>query len=130
MSDRDDPVKPVVVLGTSRPEPSERVLREVRAGLEEEGVPFDVRRYEQTDPCALAHEAARDSPLDVGVGLTDEVLCVHHAKLPREHAVCSESTATEGSARRLGHDAARIVTGLPLKLSGASPETDPSTGES
>lgn len=117
MSDRDGPVRPVVVIGTPGTEPPDRALREVQAGLEEEGVPYDVHRYEATDPCALAHQAARDSPLDVGVAVTRDGLCVHHAKLPRDRPVCSEHSAEPADARRLGHDAARVVTGVPLKLS-------------
>jgi hypothetical protein len=127
VSSRDGPVRPVVVIGTSGSAP-DRVLREVQAGLEEEGVPFDVHAYEQTDPCALAHQAARDSPLDVGLGVTDDGLCVHHAKLPRDRPVCRDPIGESAAARRVGHDAARVVTGVPLKLSDASPETDPPTG--
>jgi hypothetical protein len=127
VSDRDGPVRPFVVIGTSGPEPS-GIVRAVQAGLEEEGVPFDVHRYEQTDPCALAHQAARDSPLDVGLGVTGEELCVHHAKLPRDRPVRSERTGRPAEARRLGHDAARVVTGVPLKPSDTSPGTDPSAG--
>lgn len=127
MSGRDGPTRPVVVIGTSG-SASDRVVHEVQAGLEEEGVPFDVHAYEQGDPCALAHRAARDSPLDVGVGVSGDGLCVHHAKLPRDRPVCSEPAGEPAVARRLGHDAARVVTGVPLKLSDAPPETDPSTG--
>jgi hypothetical protein len=123
VTDRDGPVRPVVVIGTSAPEPSDRILREVRAGLEEEGVPCDVHRYEETDAVALAHRAARDSPLDVGVGVTGDGLCVHHAKLPRDRPVRSERAAAPPDARLLGHDAARVVTGLPLKLSDTSADT-------
>ncbi|MBB3662393.1 MULTISPECIES: glycerol dehydratase reactivase beta/small subunit family protein [Prauserella salsuginis group] len=94
----------------------ERGVRELLAGLEEEGVPV---RLTDGDPGSaataveLAHAAARESPLDVGVGIDAEGrVCVHHAKRPADRPVVTTDTAR---ARWCGHNAARLVVGLPLK---------------
>ncbi|MCP2252787.1 Dehydratase medium subunit [Prauserella aidingensis] len=99
-------------------------VRELLAGLEEEGVPVRL-----ADPgewgdgpggdgpsvtaVDLAHAAARASPLDVGVGIdSDSRVCVHHAKRPADRPVI---TTDATRARWCGHNAARLVVGLPLK---------------
>lgn len=150
---RSRPERPVVVIVHVGEAPA---LRDVRAGLEEEGVPARADRVEagaveiageiagETGPAgtgpaltgtalsgtaeagtaeagpgesgpavALAHEAARRSPLDVGVGLAaDGSVCVHHAKLdPATPALVGDRSA----ARSCGHNAARLVVGIPFK---------------
>ncbi|GAA1252122.1 glycerol dehydratase reactivase beta/small subunit family protein [Prauserella halophila] len=109
----------------------ERGVRELLAGIEEEGVPVrlagaDGRDLEargdgesgtaagvNTTAVELAHAAARASPLDVGVGVDAEGrVCVHHAKRPADRPVV---TADSTRARWCGHNAARLVVGLPLK---------------
>ena len=104
-----------------------RALREVLAGLEEEGVPAAVEtvrlrdqgsRGGPADDClGLAERAAERSSLEVGVGIGSGGLCLTHRALrgrsPLEHLL---SPVVADQARRLGHDAARLVTGIPLKL--------------
>jgi ParB-like chromosome segregation protein Spo0J len=104
--------RPAVVV-LSHPHPANRrCLREIGAGLEEEGVPFRVENIE--DRCAareLAFAAALASGLDVGVGVDAAGnMCVHHAKLP------PDAPAMAGpAARDIGHNAARLVIGIPFK---------------
>ncbi|MBT0774076.1 glycerol dehydratase reactivase beta/small subunit family protein [Kineosporia sp. J2-2] len=98
----------ILVLTAGRGEP----LRQLCAGIEEEGVPFEVRRGTPGTAASLAVEAARRSPLGVGVGLdATGLIVVHHSKLPDTQPV----TRTR-EARRAGRHAARIVTGTPLDL--------------
>ncbi|OXM73113.1 MULTISPECIES: glycerol dehydratase reactivase beta/small subunit family protein [Amycolatopsis] len=86
-------------------------LREIRAGMEEEGVPLVVEEVSAGDALVLAYAAACRSTLDVGIGVADEV-CVHHAKRP---AGSPALTGPLSRARVLGHNAARMVVGIPLK---------------
>ncbi|HSK61462.1 MAG TPA: glycerol dehydratase reactivase beta/small subunit family protein [Actinomycetospora sp.] len=117
MSVGDGPTRPVVLVAAAGTFPA-AVLRELRAGLEEEGVPHELRpgHDDEPDPTALAHRVARDSPLEVGVGLTERGIAVHHGKLPAGLPVAVDPDVTAEVARRMGHDAARVVTGIPLKL--------------
>lgn len=107
----------VVVLRPA--EAGAQVLREVCAGIEEEGVPTRVvvpSGDSDTDDetVLLAHEAAQESRLDVGVALGVEAVVVHHAKLP-ERSPAQVVPAEAGTAgwRGAGRSAARIVKGLP-----------------
>ena len=110
------PERPAVVIAC-RGDPA--ALREVRAGLEEEGVPAREESVAGDAAVALAHEAARRSPLDVGVGLAaDGSVCVHHAKLAADTPVLAGERA---AARICGHNAARLVVGIPLKDVPAGP---------
>ena len=93
------------------------VLREVCAGVEEEGVPAEVvDAPDGASVTALAHTAAQASRLEVGIGVAASgATAVHHGKLP---APCPAATAGAGAAppewRRVGRIAARIVKRLPL----------------
>ncbi|GAA4871080.1 glycerol dehydratase reactivase beta/small subunit family protein [Actinomycetospora straminea] len=117
MSVDDGPTRPVVLVAATGTFPT-AVLRELCAGLEEEGVPHELRpgHDDEPDPTALAHRIARESPLEVGVGLTERGIAVHHAKLPVARPVTVDPDVTGEVARRMGHDAARVVTGIPLKF--------------
>jgi Dehydratase medium subunit len=95
-----------------------QVENEVLAGIEEEGVPARVERPRSggiaTD---LARDAAARSSLSVGVGIdADGRVCVHHDKLPTSPpGLFSTGRADPVTARVLGHNAARIVVGIPLR---------------
>lgn len=121
--------RPTVVLIAAAEHPA---LREVLAGLEEQGVPGEVRGL--PDPRgsserradALAAEAASESSLGVGVGLAaDGSVAVTHRTLPVNHPVDSGAGPVSAEdARRLGGVAARVVVGLPLQLGPMSPRPD------
>lgn len=108
----------IVVLSAGGP-----LEREVVAGIEEEGVPSAVQAVPGGDIesalCAtdLAVSAAQRSTLQVGVGVGEAGdVCVHHARLAEPLADLTSGSATgRETARALGHNAARIVVGLPLK---------------
>ncbi|MFF3442712.1 glycerol dehydratase reactivase beta/small subunit family protein [Streptosporangium sp. NPDC002721] len=131
------------VLVFHHPAPGDRHrLREIGAGMEEEGVPYRVEDHRigdgwvgdgwvgdgwvkgdrVGDGCGdvagggareLAFAAARASGLGVGVGVDAAGnICVHHAKLPPD-APAMAGTASD--ARVLGHNAARLVAGVPFK---------------
>jgi hypothetical protein len=98
------------------------VENEVLAGIEEEGVPSLVERVVErsrqgADAVALARVAAGRSSLSVGVGIdADGRVCVQHDKLAESLPELSSSGAAEPTiARILGHNAARIVVGIPLR---------------
>ena len=96
------------------------IEREVLAGIEEEGVPYSVVPQPMDTPgmpaAELAVRAARRSPLQVGVGIgaTGQVW-IHHAKLAEPLPdLGSHGAADAATARALGHDAARMVVGVPF----------------
>ena len=97
-------------------------LREIDAGMEEEGVPIRVRESDLVTAQDLAHAAALASNLDVGIGVdADGTICVQHAKLPRDAPALVGAAHT---ARTMGHNAARLVSGIPFKPAPASERGD------
>jgi Dehydratase medium subunit len=115
MLEGGQPDKPAILVLSSVTGPIEN---EVLAGIEEEGVPCLVERSSR--PAAantLARLAAARSSLSVGVGIDDHGrVCVQHEKLAEAPAGLSTVGAADlKSARILGHNAARIVVGIPLR---------------
>ena len=89
------------------------LVRAALAGIEEEGVPSRVvEAHGDADEAARA--AAKAAPLEVGLAVIDGAVSLTHAKFPSDRVVCSVVGATLIDARRLGHDAARIVLSVPL----------------
>ncbi|WP_260508685.1 glycerol dehydratase reactivase beta/small subunit family protein [Mycolicibacterium farcinogenes] len=94
-----------------------QVERDVLAGIEEEGVPYLLIAGDAQAAADLARRAALRSPLHVGVGIGARGdVCVQHSKLSDPLPELSSGPDTGAvSGRELGHNAARIVVGLPLK---------------
>lgn len=97
--------------GEARPE----WVEYVEHGIEEEGVPWTVESGFAGDCVAVAHEAAVDSPLKIGVCVSDSRIVVHHKQLDDDAPVFDVSGVTAASARRLGSNAARLAKGTPLR---------------
>ncbi|WNC13948.1 glycerol dehydratase reactivase beta/small subunit family protein [Brevibacillus brevis] len=89
-------------------------LREVCAGLEEEGVPYRLQPWHEREPSAarLGCIAAESSPLQVGIGLDRYgVIHLHHEKLKSPEPYLRDGWQ---NGRALGKNAGRLVKGLPL----------------
>ncbi len=115
MLEGGQPEKPAILVLSAAESTTEI---EVLAGIEEEGVPYVLERTTgDRSAVELARRAAEMSSLEVGVGAdrTGRV-AVMHAKLPGSVAgLFSEGPATPAVARVTGHNAARIVVGVPLR---------------
>ena len=104
------------------PEAPAPPLRQVCAGVEEEGVPTDVVDVPGPDDASvlsavvLAHAAAEESRLGVGIGLDSSgAAAVHHGTLPERAPVATTPAgALPSEWRRVGRTAARVVKHLPL----------------
>lgn len=115
MLEGGQPEKPAILVLSCG---SAQLEDEVLAGIEEEGVPSVVERpVRPQDAMTLACAAAERSSLSVGVGIdADGRVCVHHDKLVEPLAELTSGTAAPSrTARILGHNAARIVVGIPLR---------------
>jgi Dehydratase medium subunit len=117
---------PAIVVAYRQHRGCAQALREVCAGIEEEGIQFCTVALEATDAAALAHEAAGRSPLLVGVGVQEGELCVHVAALPADAPVERRTMSSHERAcqRHVGHNAARLAKAMPLKGYRDGEETD------
>lgn len=91
------------------------ILREMKLGMEEEGIPW-VEETREGDAVALAWDAARSSNLEVGLGVDAQDMVLHYNKLKPDAPLFHLGTHSGGPmARALGSNAARLVKKLPLK---------------
>lgn len=113
------------------PDADDVALRELLAGIEEEGVPASVAildpgaAHDVAALAAAAHLAARSGTLRVGVALSSDDACVQLAALPADAPPLLHHAAADLDAlRRLGQDAARLVKNTPLTPSPTDPTPD------
>lgn len=89
-------------------------IKEVCAGLEEEGVPYLLQEDQRDNSIELAVNAASSSPLQVGIGIDHKgILSIHHEKLHKDKPYLMGDLQ---NGRGIGKNAARLVKGLPLML--------------
>lgn len=108
-------IRPAINLWSAK-DASDAVLNELKLGMEEEGLPFEVEEGGNSDALSLGWEAAQSSRLEVGIGLDAQFVILHFAKLDREEPLYKIS-ARSGleKVRALGANAARLVKKQPLK---------------
>jgi hypothetical protein len=115
MREGGQPVPPaIVVISCGARTLDDQVL----AGIEEEGVPAVLQRCSTDDDAhSLARAAALGSSLGVGVGIDSRgAVSVQHEQLAGAVAgLHSGPVVSVAAARTLGHNAARIVVGIPLR---------------
>jgi hypothetical protein len=91
-------------------------MAEVFYGMEEEGVPFQVRSVQSTDPGQMAHDAAIESRLGIGVGAGGSTIVVTTEKLPASSPyITKELNVRRDLDRSVGANAARLVKRIPLR---------------
>lgn len=89
---------------------------DVLLGIEEEGIPFIVQQQITDDVVQCAWQAARLSPLLVGIACDSETLIVHYKNLPASAPLFTLTYHQDNPARRrIGNNAARLVKGLPFR---------------
>jgi hypothetical protein len=93
----------------------ELLLREVMAGMEEEGVPYEVEEWKDLDFPSLCYEASRSSILGVGIGVKKSQFGILISPLPKEYIMFETVNPTAKEARMLGMNAGRAVKKLPFK---------------
>ena len=91
-------------------------LAELLYGIEEEGIPYEVRSNPSTDALYLAHSAALESRLGIGGGASGSVVAVTLEKLPENRPYITEQLNHRRDLDRIiGSNAARLVKRMPLR---------------
>ncbi|TKI08049.1 glycerol dehydratase reactivase beta/small subunit family protein [Martelella alba] len=117
MSDEQTDRPAVVIVADPALRPTD--WRQLLLGMEEEGIPFVIRRPDGVLPLhAQAYEAAAASPLSVGIAIDARKAVVHepHLAVDKPLFVMEDYRGLPAEALRgLGGNAARLVKGLPFK---------------
>lgn len=105
--------KPSIFIYTH--EAQTEIVREVCAGIEEEGVFFEVTEFPDTCMEKLAYKAARDSMLGSGIGIYGTAVCLKIRGLEKGRNIEAYLTPTIEQCRKLGANSARAIKKQPLK---------------
>ena len=92
----------------------EDLLWEVCAGIEEEGVLFQVQSHEG-DLDTLAFDAANESMLGSGIGIRGVRLAMQMQRLPKGKNVFELNAPSFRQCRNLGANSARAIKKMPFK---------------
>lgn len=96
---------------------SDAVISNVLHGAEEEGVPIVVTKTTSTDTFAIALDAATQSHLDIGIGISGHMAIITTRQLPKSHPYLVTGFGVDAEAdRAIGANAARLVKRSPLIL--------------
>ena len=107
-------VTPAIVIAVTD-ECSEQ-WRDVLLGIEEEGIPFLLQHHPAGEVVDSAWQAARSSPLLVGIACDRHTLVVHYKNLPASAPLFTLMHHQDSQAHRnTGNNAARLVKGIPFR---------------
>ena len=104
--------KPAIIIYCS--EADVDYLREICAGIEKEGVLFQVSDREG-DMDTLAFEAAKESMLGVGIGIADRRIAMQMQHVPKGKNVFELHAPKFWQCRNLGANSARAIKKIPFK---------------
>jgi len=110
-------IKPSVIIYYENPAINHAELRLIKEGLEEEGVPVETK-IAKDNVESLAINAARESRLGIGIGLSSGGVChlQHRRMLPGNPIMKIQFGVQDKSYYRLlGCNAARLAKIMPLK---------------
>lgn len=95
--------------------PDKDFLQEICAGIEEEGVFYDIINRETPDLNQLAWDAANDSMLGSGIGMTGVDAALQMRGIARGKNVEEYHMPTFEQCRKLGANSARAIKKLAFK---------------
>lgn len=93
----------------------DKLIKEICAGMEEEGVPFEISAYTDSNVDSLCYKASKTSVLGVGIGIIDYLVAIQMSPLPKGKNLFQVNHPTSIQARLLGMNAARAVKRMPFK---------------
>ncbi|WP_315116356.1 glycerol dehydratase reactivase beta/small subunit family protein [uncultured Clostridium sp.] len=105
-------------------DPEERILVEVLAGMEEEGIPWEVvdvtkinSGLKDEDLIKMAYEACKESNMGIGVAINKNKVAVHYIKLKEKNPLILKEIKNYeiNVARAIGCNAGRLYKVMPFR---------------
>jgi hypothetical protein len=97
-------------------DPDHVYMDEICAGIEEEGVLYTLIRREEKDVSSLAYEAANDSMLGSGIGISGSEVAMQMKGLKKGDNVFIFNRPDKEECRYIGANSARAIKKLPFKI--------------
>lgn len=110
--------KPVIKIFYRQTDPKQPEFLQLLYGIEEEGIPFELKEQTEGSEVELSFLACQESRLGVGLGVNGRWAALQYEKLNREQPLFRiELTQADhfSKARALGANAARLVKQMPFK---------------
>lgn len=105
--------KPSIFIYTNSPK--QDLLQEICAGIEEEGVFFEVFERDTADLDTLAFEAANDSMMGSGIGMNGISAAMQMKGIPKGKNVEVYHMPTLEECRKIGANSARAIKKMAFK---------------
>ena len=99
--------RPSIFIYTHRADAS--FLREIQAGIEEENVASEVFEKEESDVDSLAFDAAGDSMMGSGIGISGVDVAMQMRGRRKGESVCLLHMPTFHQCRIVGSNSARVI---------------------
>ena len=99
--------KPSILIYVSKP--NKELLKEICAGIEEEGVYCEVIYKENDDINSLSYGSSNESILGTGIGMCGSKMSLSLSALPKGQQIFNIEEPSSSQARNLGANAARAV---------------------
>ena len=104
--------KPTIIIYCQNAD--EDYLKEICAGIEEEGVLYQIQNR-QGDLDTLSFEAAKESMLGVGIGMTERRIAMQMQHVPKGKNVFELHAPRFWQCRNLGANSARAIKKMAFK---------------
>lgn len=105
--------KPAIFIYTFHPD--EEILREICAGIEEEGVFYEISEQTVSDVNELSWQAANDSMLGSGVGVSGQRAALQMRGIEKGRNLEIYARPDKDECRKLGANSARAIKKQPFK---------------
>lgn len=107
--------RPCIVVVTDNPD--KYILKQLLAGIEEEGIPYEVDTINGDELLKITHKAALYSRMGVGIGIKQNRVLLHFSKLKIDKPIVDTYLFddTKETARNIGNNAARLYKIMPFK---------------
>ncbi|TDT50361.1 glycerol dehydratase reactivase beta/small subunit family protein [Fonticella tunisiensis] len=111
----NDIEKPSILVCTEQA--NELILKEVLAGMEEEGIPYSVVNVKNMSLIKETYNSAQLSRMGIAVGILRNRVIIHYNKLREINPLFDVELKfyERERARSLGNNAARLYKAMPLK---------------
>ncbi|QCX34511.1 propanediol dehydratase [Caloramator sp. E03] len=93
------------------------ILKEILAGIEEEGIPYLIKNSEDKDLIEITYQYAQISKIGIALGISNNRVVVHFHKLNLLNPIIDVELKLfeKEKARVIGNNAARLYKVMPFK---------------
>lgn len=105
--------KPSIIINHNR-NVNKNDIKPLLYGIEEEGIPYELKESDSDDILSLSYNACISSKLGVGLGISSSEAALHFDKL-EESSPLFRIKLNSKNKRFLGVNAARLVKKMPFK---------------